>query len=208
MYNLFYIEIYSATVSFPALLVVIEFFYFFQTGQRLWRWGAALVEIIVLVIPVTLLMKVDSGDSLGNDTIIFPAVRVYVYLLILLCQVAYFYSAWRQRLAAPLKELFINCSLLLGVVINILLVIRMQDLPALLAINLPATLLLILALVRNHRLLLYTLENMDADFPEPAPRGRFSKACWYLLQMKPVVKICLFTALPLPAVVWLTKIML
>jgi len=208
MYNLFYIEIYSATVSFPALLVVIEFFYFFQTGQRLWRWGAALVEIIVLVIPVTLLMKVDSGDSLGNDTIIFPAVRVYVYLLILLCQVAYFYSAWRQRLAAPLKELFINYSLLLGVVINILLVIRMQDLPALLAINLPATLLLILALVRNHRLLLYTLEDPYVDVLEPAPPGRLSRASMNLLKMKPLAKVCMLATLSLPIFVWLIKIML
>ena len=208
MYNLFYIECYATVVSFPALMACMEFFYSLSTGKRLWRWGAPLLEIVVLVLPPFLLYMVDAPDYQTRSSIIYPNARLIVYTLILLCLTVYFYATWRKRLASPLWEIFINCSLLLGVMVNILLMIRVQDLLACICINLPAALLLILALVRSHRLLMRTLEDTYVDVLEPAPRGWFSRACWYLLKMRPLAKTLVLITLSLPACALLMKVML
>ena len=169
MYNLLYMEVFAVVMGFPAAMTYMDVFYCLYTGKRMFRWGALLLEVVMLVLPPLLLYFFDAGDRRGNYTIIFPLYRPVVYTLILLCLVVYFYVMWRKKLAAPLLEIIIHCFLLLGVVLNILIAVRMRTPDTLFLINLPAALLLILALVRNHRLLLYTLE--DVHVLEPAPRG-------------------------------------
>jgi len=169
MYNLLYMEVYAVVMGFPAVMTYMDVIYCLCTGKRMFRWGALLLEVCMLVLPPLLLYFYDAGDRQGNYTIIYPAYRGAVYTLILLCLGAYFYAMWRKKLAAPLLEIIIHCFLLLGVVMNILIALRMRTFDTLFLINLPAALLLILALVRNHRLLLYTLE--DKDVLEPAPWG-------------------------------------
>ena len=140
----------------------------------------------------------------------FPAAMTYMdvfyCLVILLCLVVYFYAMWRKRLAAPLLEIVIHCFLLLGVVLNILIAMRMRTPDTLFLINLPAALLLILALVRSHRLLLYTLE--DEDVLEPAPRGWSTRVCSQLLRMTPVERTAILIILSLPVFAPLMKIFL
>ena len=208
MYNLVFIEIFATAMIVPAVMAYMEFFYFIATDKRLMRWGAVVVESIILVLPPVLLYFSDAGDSEGNYTIIFPSYRPIIYTLILLCIVVYFYAMWRQRLSHPLWEIIIGCTLLLGVALNILMVLRMQDPFTLFFLNLPATLLLILALVRNHRLLLYTLEDLDADVLEPAPKGWLSRVCWYVLRRAAIVRMAVLAALSLPALIPLAKIFL
>lgn len=206
MYNLFYMEVYAMVMAFPAVLAYVDVIYCLCTGKRIFRWGALLLEVVVLVLPPLLLSFADAGDSRGNYTIIYPLYRPVVYTLILLCLAAYFYAMWRKKLAAPLLEVLIHCTLLLGVVLNILIALRMRSPDTLFLINLPAALLLILALVRNHRLLLYTLE--DVDVLEPAPRGWPSRVCSQLLRMRPVERIAVLIALSLPVAAPLAKLFL
>jgi hypothetical protein len=206
MYNLFMMEIYGVMMVFPVLLTYIDVFYYFSTGRRIFRWGAPLLEMFILVVPPVLLYFSDVGDGSGNDTIIFPLYRPITYSLILLCVIAYFYAMWRKKIAAPLLEVFIHCLLLLGVAMNILIVLRMRRPETLFLINLPAALLLILALVRNRRLLLYTLE--DADILEPARRGWASRVCLGLLRMAPVESTVILIILTLPVAAPLSKMFL
>ena len=237
MYNLFYMEVFAVVMGFPAAMTYMDVFYCLCTGKRMFRWGALLLEVYMLVLPPLLLYFFDAGDRRGNYTIIFPLYRPIVYTLILLCLVVYFYAMWRKRLAAPLLEIVIHCFLLLGVVLNILVAMRMRTPDTLFLINLPAALLLILALARSHRLLLYTLE--DEDVLEPAPRGwpkrtggsvsegqsldlsgkrviffgvaRFpdlNRVCFQLLRMRPAERTAILIILSLPVLAPLMKIFL
>ena len=206
MYNLFYMEAFAVVMGFPAAMTYMDVFYCLCTGKRMFRWGALLLEVFMLVLPPLLLYFFDAGDRRGNYTIIFPLYRPIVYTLILLCLVVYFYAMWRKRLAAPLLEIVIHCFLLLGVVLNILIAMRMRTPDTLFLINLPAALLLILALVRSHRLLLYTLE--DEDVLEPAPRGWSTRVCSQLLRMTPAERTAILIILSLPVFAPLMKIFL
>jgi hypothetical protein len=199
-------EVFAVVMGFPAVLTYMDVFYCLYTGKRMFRWGALLLEAVMLVLPPLLLYFFDAGDRRGNYTIIFPLYRPVVYTLILLCLVVYFYAMWRKKPAAPLLEIVIHCFLLLGVVLNILIAIRMRTPYTLFLINLPAALLLILALVRNHRLLLYTLE--DVDVPEPAREGWLARACWRLLRMAPVERAAVLIVISLPVIAPLTKLFL
>lgn len=58
----------------------------------------------------------------------------------------------------------------------------------------------------NHRLLLYTLE--DLDVLEPAPRGWPSRVCSRLLRMRPAERIAILIILSLPVFAPLTKMFL
>jgi hypothetical protein len=206
MYNLFFMEIYGVTMVFPVLLTYIDVIYYFCTGNRIFRWGALLLEAFILVLPPVLLFFSDAGDSKGNYTVIFPLYRPIIYSLILVCVIAYFYAMWGTRPAAPVLEVFIQCSLLLGVLLNILITLRMRRPETLFLINLPAALLLILALVRNHRRLLCTLE--DVDTLEPAPRGWLSRVCLKLLQIPPMESAAILIILFLPIFAPLMKLFL
>jgi hypothetical protein len=64
-----------------------------------------------------------------------------------------------------------------------------------------------LMLVHNHRLMIYTLEDVNADYPEPARKGRLSSIFLYLLQMQPVGKVLLLITLCLPVIALLIKIL-
>jgi len=200
---------YSLVSGFPTLLVIIEFFYFLRRDQRLLRWGTVALEIMILVVPLVLLRIFEAECGVRAGTALFsPAYGYFVYALIILCQLAYFYCSYRKRMQSPFPEVLINCLLLTGVIINILIAIRLASWPGIIAICLPAAMLFILMLVNNHRLMIYTLEDVDTDITEPAPRGWPSSTCLFLLQMRPVGKFLLLGTLCIPMLILLTRIML
>lgn len=200
---------YSIISGFPVLLVIIEFFYFIRRDKRLLRWGTLLLDIMIFVVPLALLMDLETCYSSMTDRFIIPhAKRIPVYGLIMLCLSAYFYSSSRKKIAHPVMEVVINCLLLIGVAENMLIAIRLGNAAGILSICMPAAMLLILMLVNNHRLLIFTLENLDSHVPEPAPRGRLFFTCLYLLRMRPVAKLLMLLTLCIPVLVVLTKVML
>lgn len=182
------LRFYPAISGFPTLLVILEFFYFIKQDRRLLRWGAVALEVMILVVPFVLLRvyEVILGMKLG-EALFNPAYGWCIYTLIVLCQLAYFYCSIRKKMATPLWEVVINCLLVLGILLNILIAVELAAWPGILTICLPAILLFILMLVNNHRLLIYTLEDtpelVDVNVPEPAPaRGRLFKTCMRMLQ--------------------------
>ncbi|HVU53741.1 MAG TPA: hypothetical protein VHD83_01745 [Puia sp.] len=68
------------------------------------------------------------------------------------------------------------------------------------------SLLLILAMVRSHRMLLYTLE--DVDVLEPARWGWLTRACWRLLRLTPVERAAVLVVISLPVIAPLMKLFL
>lgn len=200
---------YPFISGFPTLLVIIDFFYFMGRDKRLLRWGTAVLEVMILVVPLVLLRVFEIESRLKPGEALFdPAYGGFIYLLIVLCQLIYFYCSFRKRVCSPLPEVIINCFLLTGVILNMMIAVRIASLPGIVGICLPAALLFVLMLVNNHRSLMYTLEDVDTDIPEPARRGRLSSICLYLLQMQPVGKLLLLMTLCLPVFILLMKIMI
>jgi hypothetical protein len=200
---------YPIISGFPTLLVIIDFFYFIDRDQRLLRWGTAALEIMILVVPLVLLRVLEVECRLRLGQALFdPAYGGFFYSLIVLCQLAYFYCSFRKRMSPPLVEVIINCLLLTGIALNIVIAARTGSVAGIFFICLPATMLLIMMLVNNHRMLIYTLEDVDAGSMEPALRGRLSSACLYLLQMRPVGKFLLLMTLCLPVLLLLIKILI
>jgi hypothetical protein len=148
------LRFYPVISGFPTLLVIFEFFYFIRWDRRLLRWGSVALEVMILVVPFVLLrayevvLEMKLGEAIFN-----PAYGWCIYILIVLCQLAYFYCSFRKKLAPPLWEVVINGLLVLGIVLNIMIAIQLAALPGICTICLPATLLFILMLVNNHRLL-------------------------------------------------------
>jgi len=62
MYNLFYMEAFSVVMGFPAAMTYMDVFYCLCTGKRMFRWGALLLEVFMLVLPPLLLYFFDAGD--------------------------------------------------------------------------------------------------------------------------------------------------
>jgi hypothetical protein len=202
-------NLYPIISGFPTLLVIIEFFYFINHDKRLLRSGKIVLELMTLVVPLILLRVFEITLGLKVGAAFFdPAYGYFIYILIILCQLAYFYCSYRSRIGSPLLEVLINCLLLIGIILNLMIAIQLASLPGILAICMPAAMLFILMLVHNHRLLVYTLEDVDADLLEPAKQGRFSRTCCYLLQMTPVGKTLMLLTLCIPILVLLTKLML
>ena len=156
------VKFYSFISGFPTLLVIFEFFYFMKQDRRLLRWGAVALEIMILVVPFILLRsyEVIMGMKIG-EALFNPAYGWFMYVLIVLCQLAYFYCSLRKKMASLLWEVPVNCFLILGIALNIIIAIQMASLVGTLVICLPASLLFIQMLVNNYRLLIYTLEDTD-----------------------------------------------
>ena len=200
---------YSIIAAFPALLVVIELFYFINHDKRLLRSGKAVLELMIMVVPFSLLVCYEAALGLKVGGAIFnPSYGYFIYGLIVLCQLAYFYSSCRDSPNSPVSEVLINCLLLIGIVLNVLIAIQLASLPGILAICMPATLLFVLMLVHNHRMMIYALEDVDAGLLEPVGRGRLSRACRFLLQMRPTTKLLTLMTLCIPILVLLTKVLL
>jgi hypothetical protein len=202
------LSFYPFISGFPALLVIIEFFYFIKNDKRLLRWGKLALELMILVVPFILLQVYEHmlGLKIGEG-LFTPPYGYLIYALIILCQVTYFYCSYRKCIASLIMEVVINCLLLIGIAVNIMIGVRLASVPGILAICLPAVMLLILMLVHNHRLLIYTLEDADTTFLEPAPRGWLSGNCAYLLKMPFVERLLMLLILCIPVFMLLIQVM-
>ena len=116
--------------------------------------------------PLLFLMATDAGqinDCCSESAFFSPAHRLSIYLLIVVCEVAYFYSAYRQRLASPIIELFVTCFLLIGVVLNVFIAIQTNSAPYWLLGNVSIIAFFLSMLLQNHRLLISEMSNWDVD---------------------------------------------
>src|SRR4051812_14757484 len=145
------VRFYPIISGFPTLLVIFEFFYFIKQDRRLLRWGAVTLEIMILVVPFILLRsyEVIMGMKIG-EALFNPAYGWFMYTMIVLCQVVYFYCSLRKKMAPLPWEVPVNCFLILGIALNIIVAIQLASVPGILVICLPASLLFIQMLVNNY----------------------------------------------------------
>ena len=109
--------------------------------------------IVVVVSPWIFLSFFDIGldNDCCNDSAVFsPEHSISMYCWIGLISLAFFYSEWRRKLAPPLIEVIVNCLLIAGIVLNVMLGFHLEDMFFVTG-NLPIILLFLMALTTNQR---------------------------------------------------------
>lgn len=156
------------------------------------------LEIIsVVLIPFVFLatMDFDVPNQCCDDSAVFsPAHRLSVYVLIILCLGAYFYSGIRRSIATPIVEVMINCLLLIGIVLNVFIAVQVKESILWIFGNLPIILILISMLVRNNYFYIdfYQQNNFQ-------PQNIYEQTAWQVLNLNAFQKfpILLFLCVPL-----------
>lgn len=168
-----------------------------------------IIELLaVLIFPLLFLLIIDGGainDCCDDNAFFSPAHRLTIRVIIFLCMAAYFYSGYRKRIAAPLAEIAVNCFLIIGIVLNVLITLQAKGDGWVIYIfgTAPVILLFIVALVKNQQLLMEYLQTKEFS-----KDNFFNRFCWKLLSLHPAVKTPLFILLCLPLLVIITGVLL
>lgn len=166
--------------------------------------GILTVEIFTfLVFPYGYLSGSESRhiNYCGEFSPIFsPDHSLSIYVLMALVLMSYFFCNYRKRLAAPILEIALNCLLIMGIILVVL--IRVDDfagevlqeilIDSLFA--LPIVLFLILVLIKNHRLAVAEISNM----PSGKPWNRWANN---MLRAAPLHKYPILLLLCLPVLI-------
>nr|WP_166437023.1 DUF6688 family protein [Niastella caeni] len=131
-----------------------------------------------------------------------PEHRASIYTLIFLCLVAYFYSGYRKAIATPVVEIITNSLLITGIVLNILMFIHEEIIVTIIG-NTPIIFLFILMLVKNQRLLIEHIQQMEIE-----PRNSLEGFALKILLLKPFAKFSVLFVLCLPLLAIITGILL
>jgi len=122
-------------------------------------------ELIAVILPaLSLCIDIGRYNDCCNDTAIFsPAHRLSVLTLISLSVLAYFYCSWRKGMASPLLEILVNCLLIIGIVMSCFIGWQIGTWPGGPFIILPPNLLVILVLIKNHKMALEHLQQQETS---------------------------------------------
>lgn len=211
--------IYTSTLLFMDIMFIIPFFafpffiavhlFYELLLERPWFTHTILrvIEVLsIIVLPVLFLLFSDSGSKNNcctDDVFFSPSHRLTLYVLIVACVAAYFYSSFRKNIASPLLEITINCLLMIGIAINIAVGFQNKEIILFALTNLPIILLFILALIKNQRAIIKHLECFDYLHGNIAER-----AAWAFLRLPVLIKLPLLMLLCLPVVFIITTALL
>jgi len=160
----------------------------------------------VIVFPLLFINTYDSGhenNCCDQDVFFSVQHRFTIYLLMFFSGASYFYSSLRAGVAPPLVEIIINCFLVIGIALNILISLHHNEFIFFLAVNLPMILLLILMLLKNQRMAVGYLQNTERIYT-----NRVGKIAWKFLRLNVFIQIPLLAFLCLPLLFIITSILL
>ena len=191
------------------LVIIVEFIYVvFLKKSNVPPVAVKLAEFFaVAIFPFMFLTNFDTGDKNDcciDDVFFSPQHRLTIYVIIVCCASAYFYSSYRKDIASPLIEITVNCLLLAGIVLNIFITIQAGGDALLDLIGTGSIIILfVIMLIKNQQLLIKHLENL-----ETSSQNLIEKFCWKILRLNPFIKTPLFILLCLPLLVIITAILL
>ena len=191
------------------LYVVCDFIQFFFNGRRFETPLKHVVQVLAFAVP-TLTFLWDIGmknNCCGETAILSSSHRLSVLAIFLLNVAAYFYSAYRQRIASPLIEIVVNCCLLLGLPLMVFLCLQLQGWLVWFVVWLPITLLIILALAENHTLALESLR-MQENEQVKGEENIIIRLCRRIVLLPTFVKFPLLAILCLPVLMILLSILM
>jgi hypothetical protein len=199
--------VYVILICLPGVIIAIDFIYYLLTGEHIRKIKKLSVAMgFVQMCYAIYFLWTDRGlvnDCCGGSATFSPQHRLSLNILVGLCMIAYVYTVLRRVIAPPIIEVIINCLLLVGIALNIFIAVHIKDWPYWLVGNVPIIMTFILALVKNHGLI---LDNMEEE--APGHSGRLTRFCWKLLHLRPLWKIPVLLILCLPILVLLATVLL
>ena len=188
------------------VFVIADFIYYVTSGRRkvVLKWPV--MGYIVVLFTGLMPLFSDLGvtnDCCGGWAFLSPSHRLSVYVVLALGTYAYFYCAHRTKLASPVMEIIVNCLLLTEVVLYIFFCIQMDETWLWLICPLPAILLFVMILAKNHQRVMEEIEREP-----PLSANGVVQFCWFLLQQKAWTKFPALLVLCLPLLVCVAAILL
>ncbi len=188
----------------PGALALIAFV-LFLFSRRMWPWLLRTTELLSLLgVPVFFLSTFDfehKNECCGDSAFFSPAHRLTVYILIALCMVGYFICTYRKRIAPPVVEVLLNCTLILGIVLNVVMMIHSAE-PFLWPIgHAPVVMLFLMRLALNHHLFVAHLHDFQAH-------NMVEQLCIGLLRANAFAKFPLLLVLCIPLLAVLAGVMM
>ncbi len=159
----------------------------------------------VIVLPLIFISIFDYGkgnDCCADSAFFSPGHRLSVYVLILLCIAAYYYSSFRTRTAPPLAELMVNVLLGAALVLCVLIAVQAKEMLVWFS-GIPAIMLFFISeMIRNHRMLLTELANQQTPVQDP-----YSKAILWILKSNVFIKFPLLLVISVPVLLFLSLVL-
>jgi hypothetical protein len=160
--------------------------------------------VFMIILPIVFLSLFDyelENDCCTDSAVFSPEHRITIYCLIFLAVISYFYTGYflSKSFTTPIMEVILNCLLIVGIVINILMLIQVEEIS--LIGNLPALGLLIVRLFQNHKRLIEY-----ANFDDEAT-GVIKQLVW-ILNRPFWYKLPILTLLCLPVFVLITSFLM
>ena len=186
------------------VLTFVDFLSLLFSRERVFK-GLKNVLPLVMLAPIAV-MFLDLGvknDCCGDSAIFSPEHRLSTTVLILICVAAFFYSAYRKRLAPPLMEVIANCFLIIGVVMDLLVGLQLREAECWYFGIIPVAGQFLLVLMENHFMAINSLNDAEA----PAENG-FIKVCRRIVFSPAWQKIPLLILLCLPLLIVLVAVLL
>ncbi len=191
-----------ATVS---MLAVIDTLYYFLNRRRMMGpFTLICVEIIAIIIEPAIFMGIEGdaiNDCCSGSAFFSPAHRLSIYVLIILAGASYFFSSWRTKLSSPLFELVVNCFLLMGLALNILMALHESEGLWLLG-NVPIIALFMTILFKNHQILFSETVSWTNETKNPIAR-----VCIRILKTNAFIKYPVLLIICFPLIFFLSVLL-
>lgn len=149
----------------------------------------------------------NKNDCCSDSAIFSPEHRIGIYTLIILYTIGYTVNVFRNNILAPIAELFLNASLVLGLVLNILFCKHFTTIEEgylwWLFGNVPIIMLLLITLTENQKLLRFHIQQN-----EYSSSTILGKVCSFVLKLNPIFKYTFLTVLLIPIILSLSLFLL
>lgn len=192
-------------IGLPFLIALIDFLGFLIKGKRI--VNIALIRIVeigaFLILPYMYVSLDNKNDCCGNSATFSPEHQPTIWVIVIICLIAYFYSSYRKLISTPVLEIIINSFLLIGIVLNIFIAIQTKDTILAIGGNLSIILLAILVLAKNQKAFIEQSQEL-----ENSPKSKLESFAWQILKLQPIVKFPIIFILCLPILVIITAILL
>ncbi len=192
-------------IGFPLLITLIDFLGFLIKGERV--VNIVLIRIIeieaFLILPYLYISFDNENDCCTGSAAFSPEHQPTIWVIVILCLIAYFYSSYRKLISPPVLEILINTFIVIGIVLNIFIAIQTKDTILAMGGNVPIIFLALLVLVKNQKIFIEQFQQQENN-----PKNKFENIAWKILKLNPIVKFPIIFILCLPILLIITALLL